>query len=85
MWSIAGIHDMGWAERPVFGKIRYMNFACAPSAFRRRCMRASRALARSGAKRKFDVEAYINRVGAQVRAVKAKAAATAAAGAGPSG
>ena len=27
MWSIAGIHDMGWAERPVFGKIRYMNFA----------------------------------------------------------
>ena len=27
MWSIAGIHDMGWAERPVFGKIRYMNYA----------------------------------------------------------
>jgi deoxyribodipyrimidine photo-lyase len=27
MWSIAGIHDMGWAERPVFGKIRYMNLA----------------------------------------------------------
>jgi deoxyribodipyrimidine photo-lyase len=26
MWSIAGIHDMGWAERPVFGKIRYMNY-----------------------------------------------------------
>ncbi|GBG74222.1 hypothetical protein CBR_g17934 [Chara braunii] len=26
MWSIAGIHDQGWAERPVFGKIRYMNF-----------------------------------------------------------
>eukprot|EP01006_Ploeotia_vitrea_P048374 TRINITY_DN67228_c7_g3_i1.p1 TRINITY_DN67228_c7_g3~~TRINITY_DN67228_c7_g3_i1.p1 ORF type:complete len:552 (-),score=55.29 TRINITY_DN67228_c7_g3_i1:665-2281(-) len=24
MWSIAGIHDQGWAERPVFGKIRYM-------------------------------------------------------------
>lgn len=22
MWSIAGVHDMGWAERPVFGKIR---------------------------------------------------------------
>ena len=25
-WSILGIHDMGWTERPVFGKIRYMNF-----------------------------------------------------------
>ena len=27
MWSVCGIHDMGWAERPVFGKIRYMNLA----------------------------------------------------------
>lgn len=27
MWSIAGIHDQGWPERPIFGKIRYMNFA----------------------------------------------------------
>ncbi|PON57411.1 DNA photolyase class [Parasponia andersonii] len=27
MWSICGIHDQGWRERPVFGKIRYMNFA----------------------------------------------------------
>lgn len=26
MWSIAGIHDRGWTERDVFGKIRYMNF-----------------------------------------------------------
>ena len=26
-WSIMGIHDMGWKERPVFGKIRYMNYA----------------------------------------------------------
>lgn len=26
MWSIAGIHDQGWAERPVFGKIRFMNY-----------------------------------------------------------
>ena len=26
-WSICGIHDMGWKERPVFGKIRYMNYA----------------------------------------------------------
>ena len=27
MWSIVGIHDQGWTERPIFGKIRYMNYA----------------------------------------------------------
>jgi deoxyribodipyrimidine photo-lyase len=27
MWSIAGIHDQGWKERAVFGKVRYMNYA----------------------------------------------------------
>lgn len=26
-WSIMGIHDMGWKEREVFGKIRFMNYA----------------------------------------------------------
>ena len=26
MWSVAGVHDMGWTERPIFGKIRYMNY-----------------------------------------------------------
>lgn len=26
MWSICGIHDMGWKERDIFGKIRYMNY-----------------------------------------------------------
>jgi len=26
MWSICGIHDRAWSERPVFGKIRYMNY-----------------------------------------------------------
>jgi len=25
-WSVGGIHDRAWAERPVFGKIRYMNY-----------------------------------------------------------
>lgn len=25
-WSIGGIHDRAWAERPIFGKIRYMNY-----------------------------------------------------------
>lgn len=27
MWSICGIHDQGWRERDIFGKIRYMNYA----------------------------------------------------------
>ncbi|XP_032838310.2 deoxyribodipyrimidine photo-lyase isoform X2 [Tyto alba] len=27
LWSICGIHDQGWPERAVFGKIRYMNYA----------------------------------------------------------
>ncbi|OWR45475.1 DNA photolyase, partial [Danaus plexippus plexippus] len=26
MWSICGVHDQGWAERAVFGKIRFMNY-----------------------------------------------------------
>ncbi len=43
MWSIAGVHDRAWTERPVFGKIRYMNY--------------------NGAKRKFDVNGYIERYG----------------------
>ncbi len=25
-WSIGGVHDRAWPERPIFGKIRYMNF-----------------------------------------------------------
>ncbi len=24
-WSVGGVHDRAWSERPVFGKIRYMN------------------------------------------------------------
>jgi len=27
MWSICGVHDMGWKEREIFGKIRFMNYA----------------------------------------------------------
>ncbi|CAH8450707.1 unnamed protein product [Schistosoma rodhaini] len=26
MWAICGVHDQGWPERPIFGKIRYMNY-----------------------------------------------------------
>lgn len=41
-WSIGGLHDRGWTERKVYGKIRYMN--------------------KKGCKRKFNVQAYIDRV-----------------------
>eukprot|EP01083_Nonionella_stella_P161923 530943_1 len=53
MWSICGIHDQGWRERPIFGKIRYMNYA--------------------GCKRKFDVSAFVKKMGvsgATVSAIK---------------
>jgi deoxyribodipyrimidine photo-lyase len=38
-WSIGGVHDRAWFEKPIFGKIRYMNY--------------------NGAKKKFDVDRYI--------------------------
>nr|WP_243312151.1 deoxyribodipyrimidine photo-lyase [Fundidesulfovibrio agrisoli] len=41
-WAIGGVHDRPWAERPVFGQVRYMNFA--------------------GLRRKFDIQAYVERV-----------------------
>jgi deoxyribodipyrimidine photo-lyase len=33
LWSIAGLHDRPWAERPIFGQIRYMNQAGLKSKF----------------------------------------------------
>lgn len=27
MWSVCGVHDRAWTSRPVFGKIRYMNYS----------------------------------------------------------
>jgi len=50
LWSIAGIHDQGWSERSVFGKVRYMNYA--------------------GCKRKFDIQAYVDRIAKEVREAK---------------
>jgi len=32
-WSIGGVHDRAWSERPVFGKIRYMNYNGCKSKF----------------------------------------------------
>eukprot|EP00930_Biecheleria_cincta_P051447 TRINITY_DN36638_c0_g1_i1.p1 TRINITY_DN36638_c0_g1~~TRINITY_DN36638_c0_g1_i1.p1 ORF type:complete len:534 (-),score=107.33 TRINITY_DN36638_c0_g1_i1:68-1669(-) len=33
-WSVMGIHDMGWTERKVFGKIRYMNYNGCKTKFK---------------------------------------------------
>lgn len=32
-WSIGGLHDRAWGERPVFGKVRYMSYNGAKSKF----------------------------------------------------
>ena len=32
-WAIAGVHDRAWTERPVYGKIRYMNYNGARRKF----------------------------------------------------
>jgi deoxyribodipyrimidine photo-lyase len=32
-WSIGGVHDRAWGQRPVFGKIRYMSFNGCRSKF----------------------------------------------------
>jgi deoxyribodipyrimidine photo-lyase len=33
-WSIGGVHDQGWKERSVFGKVRYMNYAGCKRKFK---------------------------------------------------
>ncbi len=32
-WSIGGVHDRPWTERPIFGKVRYMNLNGARRKF----------------------------------------------------
>ena len=32
-WSIGGVHDRAWFDRPVYGKIRYMNYNGCKSKF----------------------------------------------------
>ena len=32
-WSIGGVHDKPWFERPIFGKIRYMSYKGCKSKF----------------------------------------------------
>jgi deoxyribodipyrimidine photo-lyase len=33
-WSIGGVHDRAWGERPIFGKIRYMSYNGCRAKFR---------------------------------------------------
>lgn len=76
-WSIGGVHDQGWKERPVFGKIRYStsHASCAPApacahwySHRFRCAPPTdgtvplRVVNFAGCKRKFDVAAYVRRM-----------------------
>jgi deoxyribodipyrimidine photo-lyase len=32
-WSIGGVHDRAWGERPIFGKVRYMSYNGCKSKF----------------------------------------------------
>ena len=32
-WSIGGVHDRAWFERPIYGKIRYMSYSGSKSKF----------------------------------------------------
>ncbi len=32
-WSIGGVHDRAWGERPIFGKVRYMSYKGCRSKF----------------------------------------------------
>ena len=34
MWAVCGVHDQGWKERDVFGKVRYMNYAGCKRKFK---------------------------------------------------
>nr|WP_317616245.1 hypothetical protein [Chlorobium phaeovibrioides] len=43
-WSIGGLHDRPWFERPVYGKIRYMNASGC-----RRKFNVERYIAKQGA------------------------------------
>jgi len=33
-WSVGGVHDRAWKERPIFGKIRYMSYGGCKRKFK---------------------------------------------------
>lgn len=56
-WAIAGLHDQGWKERPVFGKVRYMNYDVRLPTSCCVCF-----ILVQGCKRKFDIQRYVKRI-----------------------
>lgn len=50
MWSIGGVHDQGWGERSIFGKIRYMNYKGCQRKFNVKAFVAKYAPAAANAK-----------------------------------
>ncbi|PNW75594.1 hypothetical protein CHLRE_12g533000v5 [Chlamydomonas reinhardtii] len=88
LWSMAGVHDMGWAERAVFGKIRYMNYNGCKRKFDIKAYVAyvSKAVAEAKAKGRAAKLPSAAAAGASgAAAAGATAAAAAAAAPGPSG
>ncbi|GAB5034145.1 deoxyribodipyrimidine photo-lyase-like [Nannochloropsis oceanica] len=81
-WSVMGVHDMGWTERKLVGKIRYMNYAGCLRKFdvEEFCARYPAAIA---AARK--VQAALSPQGEGPIPMKAAAAATTGDGVGEGG
>ena len=72
-WSIMGIHDMGWKERPIFGKIRFMNYngckrkfkvARFVARYKGAAENAAKATAKSGSNKKA---AFIEQISGKKR------------------
>jgi deoxyribodipyrimidine photo-lyase len=63
LWSIGGIHDQGWAERAIFGKIRFMNYQVLLKLSILVCLAFKNAVLNDdqGCQRKFDVKKFVNK------------------------
>eukprot|EP00940_MAST-03C_sp_MAST-3C-sp2_P003141 g3141.t1 len=67
-WSICGIHDMGWKERPIFGKIRYMNYNGCRRKFDVKAFEEKWSGSGGGKKKRAsDVRSFFGKGGAQKR------------------
>lgn len=60
MWSICGVHDMGWKERPVFGKIRYMNYNGCKRKFKVKQFEQKWSVSQLSVKRSFSSSSKSN-------------------------
>lgn len=75
-WSVAGVHDQGWAERPVFGKIRYMNYNGEWVSAEALSRRNSANCVHVGCRTKFAVDKYIAAIKVLARSESAAQAAS---------